>query len=58
LILGDENLKFNVWDKDAKKLITSNDPEAKLIRITLDGKIFWDDRDMSKDLELKFQHEK
>jgi len=45
-------MKLSVYDKDAKKIITSKDPESSNITITLDGRIFWGEIDMSNDLEL------
>ena len=48
-------MKLSIWDKDAKKLITAKDDEAIHISITLDGKVLWDDIDMTDDFELRIE---
>ena len=48
-------MNLSVYEKEANKLITSKDDDSRHISITLDGKIFWDNIDVSKYLELRIE---
>lgn len=48
-------IKFRLWDKDAKKMIYHDDFVAHLINIKLNGLIIWGSLDMTNDL-IKLQY--
>ncbi len=45
-------MEICILDKDAQRLIRPDDPEAVHIKIGLDLKVYWDDIEMSNDLEV------
>ena len=45
-------IKFRAWDKDARKMTTHDGDFSKHIRIGLDGTLYWEGRDMSRDFVI------
>ena len=45
-------IKLRAWDKDARKMTTPDGDFSKHIRIGLDGTLYWEGRDMSRDFVI------